>query len=532
MLSLDPVTQAAYDAFSAAADRAQAILDVMTGTISVRVYEGSTLVGQGTMASPWAVRSGDTLTVGESTAFQVLQDGDPDPGAWSLRFENPDGRWVRGTFGLYGSDADFRWRREDSNAPAPWRTGQYGSIGVAVANALDASGYGGPVTGLVATVNSSTSVTLNWNAYAGATAYQVYRSTTQGSLGTLVLTSTATTYSNSGHTAGTTYYYTVRPVVGGSGVASAQASIVVTTVGAGTLLLFDGFDYDVGRLEANSTALPKFTAAGWSAIKRMPTDASSGGYIHTMTQAEMQATTGYSGPLPGGGSRVLKIEALNRAGGTDIYLQYGSGAANSVPANVWFQFWIYINRYGSEISAVENRHKFLYPSNNSYPSNTDKWLISLSAIPHNTLSNDVGPYGNPSTGQAFVIMRDAMTGSPYYAPGGSDNGSKLGPSLQTAANGHIPPNQWYCVKIHLDTSNNNSGVFETWLRPYGGAWRKVSEWIGGVTPNFTWTGFGAGGHQYFRMPTTIGWSDRPDGAFYYMDDFAMADSESALPQYG
>ena len=82
---------------------------------------------------------------------------------------------------------------------------------------------------------TQTTIALAWDAYPGATAYQVYRSTTQGSLGTLLLTPTATpnpTFSNSGHTAGTTYYYTVRPVVGGSGVASAEASIVVMTAGA------------------------------------------------------------------------------------------------------------------------------------------------------------------------------------------------------------------------------------------------------------------------------------------------------------
>ena len=72
------------------------------------------------------------------------------------------------------------------------------------------------------------------------------------------------------------------------------------------------------------------------------------------------------------------------------------------------------------------------------------------------------------------------------------------------------------------------------MRPLGGAWTKVAEWIDGVTPGFTWT-IGAahiGGRRAFRMPTTMG---RASGvgypSWYYLDDFAMARSEAALPQY-
>jgi hypothetical protein len=75
---------------------------------------------------------------------------------------------------------------------------------------------------------TQTTIALAWDAYPGATAYQVRRN------GTLLSTPTGTTYSNSGHTAGTSYTYAVRPVVGGSGVASAEASIQVTTSGGAT----------------------------------------------------------------------------------------------------------------------------------------------------------------------------------------------------------------------------------------------------------------------------------------------------------
>ena len=99
----------------------------------------------------------------------------------------------------------------------------------------------GTIQNLRTTTVTQTTIALAWDAYPGATAYQVYRSTTQGSLGTLVLTPTATNYSNSGHTAGTSYTYAVRPVVGGSGVASAGASISVTTASSSWQLAAGNF---------------------------------------------------------------------------------------------------------------------------------------------------------------------------------------------------------------------------------------------------------------------------------------------------
>ena len=59
---------------------------------------------------------------------------------------------------------------------------------------------------------------------------------------------------------------------------------------------------------------------------------------------------GYSGSFPGiDSTRVLAIEARPGSLGsqTDFYLQFGDENApqGSVPADVWFQFWIYPNYY-------------------------------------------------------------------------------------------------------------------------------------------------------------------------------------------
>ena len=97
------------------------------------------------------------------------------------------------------------------------------------------------------------------------------------------------------------------------------------------------------------------------------------------------------------------------------------------------------------------------------------------------------------------------------------------------------PNRWTLVKMHFNTTNTTGNSWEMWLKPYGGGWTKVSEFIGGRTPNFSWNipSASVGGHRVLRMPTTVG---GPTSQWYdywmYMDDFVMATTEGDLPVYG
>ncbi len=99
-------------------------------------------------------------------------------------------------------------------------------------------------TGLTATASSSSAIALGWTAVtppANCTisSYSVYGSTTSGftpGLGNLIANRvTGTTYSNTGLTASTTYYYKVEAVdADGSSSASAQASATTQAGGSGT----------------------------------------------------------------------------------------------------------------------------------------------------------------------------------------------------------------------------------------------------------------------------------------------------------
>src|SRR5688572_4819257 len=81
-------------------------------------------------------------------------------------------------------------------------------------------------TGLAATAGNA-QVSLTWTASSGATSYNVYRSTTSNGQGTTPIQTgiTGTSFTNTGLTNGTTYYYKVAAVnAAGTSAQSSQAS--------------------------------------------------------------------------------------------------------------------------------------------------------------------------------------------------------------------------------------------------------------------------------------------------------------------
>ena len=90
--------------------------------------------------------------------------------------------------------------------------------------------------------------------------------------------------------------------------------------------------------------------------------------------------------------------------------------------------------------------------------------------------------------------------------------------------------------MHIDISGPQ-GVWEVWLREMNQPFRKTTEWIGGVTPNFRWPTWveQRNGMAGFAMPTTVGhvttdFSNNYD-SYVLQSEFAIATSESALPVY-
>jgi hypothetical protein len=91
-------------------------------------------------------------------------------------------------------------------------------------------------TGLTATAASSSQINLSWTASAGATSYIILRSTTSGGPYTQVGTSATTSFSNTGLSCNTTYYYVVQASNGTCASGNSAQASATTSACTGNVL--------------------------------------------------------------------------------------------------------------------------------------------------------------------------------------------------------------------------------------------------------------------------------------------------------
>jgi hypothetical protein len=241
--TFDTTTKAAYDAATTAQDRAEAIVASLTGTISVKVFNGSnTEMGSGTMAAPWATAVAGSVVLGEVSSFTVGTTATPDA-SWYIRFQNADvSRWARGSFGLSG--ADYNW------SLATWESGQTGTIGTATIIASGGTGIEFTLAPTSASIPSSGG-TIQFTAepvlfYSLATTRPGI--TINPTTGQVTVTAVA---------AGTSGNIVVEAT---DGISTASATCLVTV--ASEILLEETFiDYDVGPVP--STGLYRGAVRYW-----------------------------------------------------------------------------------------------------------------------------------------------------------------------------------------------------------------------------------------------------------------------------
>ena len=302
-------------------------------------------------------------------------------------------------------------------------------------------------------------------------------------------------------------------------------------------LFFDSFEYRAAR--DSSSALEMFKRNGWSEVKSQQINPKRHplGFLYTT-----DSIPGYDGQFPGIDSKsVLAIEALPTTLGyyegpntfwgnmqTDFYLQLGGAdqPAGTIPADVWFQFWMYTT--GGKTGGFDRGLKFLYPCNGGYPCQSASWLMTLGSTSQNPHWVELSNAGEPVP-DVFLQMRGTNAA---WTPG-YDADDQFG---QTNTSERIRAGRWVLVRLHIDTSGAQ-GKFEAWLRPLGGKEVKVAENIGGVTRGFDWPITDRSGHKVLRMPTTIGSSrvvrlyPKSYDVTFYLDDFTMAESKDDLPVY-
>ncbi len=143
---------------------------------------------------------------------------------------------------------------------------------------------------------------LTWNAVSGATSYKVYRATSQNGTYSLLGTVTATSYTNTGAKAGTTYWYKVKAV--NSAGESAYSNIVSGRATVTTLTM--GHSASSGKPQLTWKAV-----SGAASYKVYRATAKNGAYtVINTTKALTYTNTGAAL----GTTYYYKVEALNAAG--------------------------------------------------------------------------------------------------------------------------------------------------------------------------------------------------------------------------
>jgi fibronectin type 3 domain-containing protein len=171
---------------------------------------------------------------------------------------------------------------------------------------MKTTGMVGPPAGLSVSSAASDSITLSWGTVTEATGYFVYRSTNSDDIYTKITTSavTATSYTDTGLSAGTTYYYKVSTV---NGDRESEKSAYVSA------LTIPSAPAGVSAVTASSSSIRvRWTATTGVDSYRIYRSDTSGG---TYSQLGTSTTSPYTDTaLPVNSNYYYKVSALNSSG--------------------------------------------------------------------------------------------------------------------------------------------------------------------------------------------------------------------------
>ncbi|MGO8671501.1 MAG: fibronectin type III domain-containing protein [Capsulimonadaceae bacterium] len=189
---------------------------------------------------------------------------------------------------------------------------------------------GGPTapaapTGLTPTAGNA-SVSLNWNASSGATSYNVYRATATGGEGTTAYATglTATSYSDTAVTNGTTYFYTVAAVnaVGASSQSTEVSATPVAPPAAPT-----GLTPTAGNTQVSLSWNASSTATSYNVYR----GTAAGGESTTAVATGITVTTYIDTGLTNGTAYFYKVSAVNASGTSGLSTEVTSTPQASIP---------------------------------------------------------------------------------------------------------------------------------------------------------------------------------------------------------
>jgi xyloglucan-specific exo-beta-1,4-glucanase len=167
-------------------------------------------------------------------------------------------------------------------------------------------------------------VTITWGVVAGATSYNVYRSTTAGQQGSRIATSSTATYVDSTAVNGTTYLYQVTAVnTGGEGSPSTQSSGVTPTAPIAIPAAPTGVSatFSLSQVTVTWTAVAGATSYN---VYRSTTQGTQGASIGTSVTASFVDTA-----VANGTTYYYQVTATNSAGESAVSTQASVNASTS-----------------------------------------------------------------------------------------------------------------------------------------------------------------------------------------------------------
>jgi titin len=182
-------------------------------------------------------------------------------------------------------------------------------------------------TGVTATAQSSSSVSVSWNVVSGATSYKVYYRTSSSSASTRNLAGTVTSasYTHTGLQANTTYYYYIRAVTGAGAESAYSVYASATTLSSGS-----GGGAAPTKLATPTNILAysgdSFVQISWTEVSLASTykvyrsTSANGSYseITVSLGASGSSTVIATDSNPGTGTSYYKVQAINTLSYLDL----------------------------------------------------------------------------------------------------------------------------------------------------------------------------------------------------------------------
>jgi hypothetical protein len=303
-----------------------------------------------------------------------------------------------------------------------------------------------PTPANLRTVSDNASTMLLWNLTPNASSYNVYRGTTPGGEGgTPIATGiTALSYTDTGLTNGTTYYYKVAGVNSvGVSTQSNEASTTPLTV----YIVDDASAAYIGT---------------WSTATQVP--GYYGSNYHTASNLTPGASATFTPTLPTTGSYEVFMRYpadANRANNTPVDINHAGGTTTvAVNQRINYNTWISLGTYTFNAGTAGNVKIRNDGANRGVLADAVKWVPSATAVPTAPSSLTTTTISSSQINLAWTDNATNETGFTIERKTGAGSFAALatkGANVSSHSDTTVAPGTNYTYRVRADNASGSSG---------------------------------------------------------------------------